>query len=148
MAAPDVDDPNEEECEDDCEKYRDFAHGSSLESINNIVANGISNEAIRNRTRGGQVNRPGFYTIELTQQDGNTVNEKLSLAYEFGLRHSSQPAILIMQLYNDVYRELKATNQVLKRPVAGEEKFTETLFKPESFSTLNRETKFIDILRP
>jgi hypothetical protein len=37
-------DPNDCDDDDDCEKYRDFAHGSSLESINNIVTNGFSIE--------------------------------------------------------------------------------------------------------
>ncbi|MGK7877243.1 MAG: hypothetical protein AB4426_29290 [Xenococcaceae cyanobacterium] len=76
------------------------------------------------------------------------MTEKLSLAYEFGRRHSSQPAILIMQLCDDIYRQLEASNQVVKRRIAGEEKFTETIFKPESFVTLNREARFIDILIP
>lgn len=40
-----------------CKNFRDFAHGSSLESINNIVTNGLSLNAARNNSRGGLVNR-------------------------------------------------------------------------------------------
>jgi hypothetical protein len=37
---------------------------------------------------------------------------------------------------------------VFTRPIAGEEKFTETVFKPESFSTLNKEAKFPQTIIP
>jgi RHS repeat-associated protein len=140
-------DPNDCEEDDECEKYRDFAHGSSLESINNIVTNGFSIEASRANTRGGRVNIPGFYTFELTQQDGKTPTQKIQLAYEFGFRHSPRPAVLIMQLCDDIYHELAAAGQVITRPVAGEEDFTETIFRPGSFGTLNREARFIDVLQ-
>ncbi|MGK7876568.1 MAG: hypothetical protein AB4426_25715 [Xenococcaceae cyanobacterium] len=60
-----IDNPNDcEEEEEECEEFRDFAHGSSLESINNIVTNGIMISAASNYSRGGLVNRPGFYTID------------------------------------------------------------------------------------
>lgn len=52
---------NEKEQVKEPEKFRDFAHGSSQESIETIKAYGINDDARRNRSRGGRVNRPGFY---------------------------------------------------------------------------------------
>jgi hypothetical protein len=131
-----------------CENFRDFAHGSSLESINNIVANGLSLDAARNNSRGGLVNRPGsFFTIELTQEDGILVSQKLQLAYEFGLNRGSPTGVLIMQLCDDIYRELEAINQVYTRPIAGAEEFTETIFRPESFAILNLYAIFPQIIQ-
>jgi hypothetical protein len=143
-------DPSANECEEGevCKNFRDFAHGSSLESINNIVTNGLSLNAARNNSRGGLVNRPGsFFTIELTQQDGIAVSEKLQLAYEFGLNRGLPTAILIMQLCDDIYQELEVTNQVYTRPIAGAEEFTETIFRPECFATLNIYATFPQIIQ-
>jgi hypothetical protein len=140
--------PNNCDDDDDCKIYRDFAHGSSLESINNIVANGINIDISRKNKGGGLVNIPGFFTIELTRQDGSTVGEKLSQAYRFGQLRGSPVAVLIMQLCDDIYRELEASNKILLRQITGVEEFTETIFKPESFDTLNQQAKLIDVLIP
>ncbi|WP_375492777.1 RHS repeat-associated core domain-containing protein [uncultured Nostoc sp.] len=128
---------------------RDFAHGSSLEYIDNIINNGFDQNAASNSSRGGRVNRPGsFFAIELTQQGGPSVGEKLTLSYNFGKRHAEEPAVLIMRLPGEVFSQLEATNKVITRPIAGAEDFTETIFKPESFDILNQHATFPEIVDP
>lgn len=53
-----------------------------------------------------------------------------------------------MKLCDDIYRQLEASNEVYTRPIAGAEQFTETIFRPESFPTLNRYATFPQILQP
>ncbi|MEC4895834.1 MAG: RHS repeat-associated core domain-containing protein [Oscillatoria sp. PMC 1051.18] len=122
---------------------RDFAHGTSLENIDNIINNGINNEAAKANSKGGLVNRPGsFFTVPLPQNGG------IQTAYEFGLRHSDQPAVLIMRVPENIFHNLEANNQVFSRPIAGAENMTETIFRPESFDTLNQYAEFPQVIDP
>ncbi len=43
---------------------------------------------------------------------------------------------------------MRLCHKILLRSIAGGEEFTETIFKPESFGTLNQYAKFIDVLIP
>ena len=148
-------DPNDCDDDDDCEKYRDFAHGTSLVSANSIRANGLRMSESEKYKRGGSANKAGFFTIELKRQDGTSDSEKLSQAFRFAQLaqrsfedFNSPSAVLIMQLCDNIYRELESSNQIEVRPIDGAEKFNETIFKPSSFSTLNRHAIFPQILVP
>jgi RHS repeat-associated protein len=146
-------DPNDCKVEEEKKRcksgiFKDFAHGAPKESIDNIVAKGINLNEANQRKRRGLVNRNGFYTFELTELDSKTVNDKLSLAFQFGGNRGEQVGVLIFKLCKEVYDDLEKKQLVLKRSVEGEPDFTETIFLPNSFDTLNKEKIISQILYP
>jgi hypothetical protein len=74
--------------------------------------------------------------------------EAMQLAYEFGLRKSSDPKVLVMRVSDDTLRQLEIAGQLEKRAIAGVETSQETIFKPESFKVLNRDAQFPQIINP
>ena len=72
------------------EPVRAFAHGTSLDNIDNIVANGLRADAARAATRGGALNRPGSFFVFSSRQA-----DFLQESFNFGLRHAQQPAVLV-----------------------------------------------------
>ena len=127
----------------DNERYKDFAHGTSLENIDDIINNGLSANAARENSKGGLVNLPGsFFTVPLPPNGG------IQRAYEFGLRHTEQPAVLIMRIPENVFLDLEKSGAAFFRPIAGEEDAIETVFRPESFDILNQLAEFPQIIDP
>lgn len=126
------------------ECFRDFAHGSSLENIQDIMDNGFNSSRAKANSSGGLANRPGsFFAIELPQDGG------IQLAYEFALRKNDQPAVVIMKLPEDIFRQLENSGDVLSRPIPGNaEGIIETIFSPNSFDLLNNHAEFPQIIDP
>lgn len=124
------------------EPFRDFAHGSSLDNIRDIVENGFNSSKAKANSSGGRVNRPGsFFAVALPQDGG------IQIAYEFGLRKDYRPAILIMRLPENKFLELEEAGDALSRPIAGAEYIMETIFRPSSFDVLNLHAEFPEIIQ-
>ena len=125
------------------DSYRDFAHSSSLESIDDIINNGLNANKAKRNSRGGQVNiAKSFFTVPLPQEGG------IQRAYEFGLRHSDQPAVVIMRVPEDLFIQLEESGSAFSRPIPGGEDIIETIFRPESFDALNQRAEFPQIIDP
>ena len=124
----------------------DFFHGSSRESVENIINNGLDTNAARRYSGGGRVNRPGsFFSIETSEP------EALQLAYEFGLNRVADPndvRVLVVRVPESTIRHLESGNLIIRRPIAGVETTTETIFRPGSFDTLNQVVEFPEIIVP
>lgn len=85
--------------------FIDFAHVSSLESIQNIINNGFNEQLARAASGGGRVNISGsFFTIKTSQPGA------IQAAYLFGLNRALQPAVLIMRLPAEVFESLEGPN--------------------------------------
>lgn len=127
-------------------RFIDFFHGSSRESVESIVNNGLDSSLARSRSGGGLVNRPGsFFAIEVSEP------EALQIAYEFGLNRVfdyNDVRILVMRVPENTIRHLEINELIIRRPIAGIETTTETIFLPESFETLNRVVEFPQIIVP
>ncbi|MGB7415483.1 MAG: RHS repeat-associated core domain-containing protein, partial [Thermosynechococcaceae cyanobacterium] len=128
--------------DDDDERAKDFAHGTSRESARNIVKNGINrNAASQNSSRGR--NMPGsFHTFDVDEQP-----EAVQLAYEAGLRKAPDSNVVIMRVPEKTYNQLVGANLVIKQEIA-ESGVTETVFRPGSFEILNRTATFPHIIDP
>lgn len=122
---------------------KEFAHGSSLENIQGLIKNGLNSSKAKANSSGGRVNRPGSWFAIPLPQDG-----AIQVAYEFGLRKSDKPAILIMGLPEDIHRQLEDNGDAFSRPIAGQETLIETIFRPSSFDRLNDRAEFLQIIDP
>ena len=143
---PNRDSPPDDDCEDgddDCddERTRDFMHGSTIPIIDDIIANGLDEAKARANSRGGSVNRPGyFFTIEVTPQNYiSAAREALNFAHRHTI--SRDVGVLIMQMNSNLFDQIQAAGWVETRPIAGLPGFTETLFHPDSYPTINAAAK-------
>ena len=127
-ATPDTDDSD----------MRVFAHGTSLESAENILRSGLEAEAARAASLGERAQRPGaFFTHAIGPPE--SPGEGFQLAFEWGLRHSPRPVVLVGELPASVFRRLMSRGFVLQEPVPGAEADVpwQTVFLPESFPMVN-----------
>ncbi|RKN46686.1 RHS repeat-associated core domain-containing protein [Streptomyces hoynatensis] len=126
--------------------YREFAHGTSLNFAEDILANGLSADAGRAATNGGAMSRPGsFFTHEVAGGD----SPGFQSAYEWGLRvdGESPSTVIVGRLPESTYQRLLDEGLVEVRTV-GEGVPDETIFHPDSFETLNREMNWIAKVTP
>jgi len=121
------------------ENVRAFAHGASKAYAEDIASNGLDTDAARAASRGGRVNSPGSL---FTHEIGPPANPGpgFQLAYEWGLRHSDQPVVLIAKLPESVYLDLERQGPVTveRFPGATESSPLQTVFSAESFSNMNQ----------
>lgn len=115
-----------------------FAHGTSLAYAAHILQSGLNAEAARSAALGERAARPGaFFAHEIGPPEHP--GEGLQLAFEWGLRHTSQPVVLIGELFPSIVIELVSLGVVLHEPVPGAEAGTpwQTIFLPASFDRVN-----------
>lgn len=118
-------------------RIRDFAHSSSLQHIDNIMKNGLNNQAAYQASRGGLVSRPGsFFTMEITLDTFPSIAQDL---IGFGRRNTvdDKPSILIMRMPQSIFQELSSSKFVISRPIPGAEDLTEFIFLPKLFLIIN-----------
>ena len=114
------------------EATRTFAHGTSLESIDDILSIGLNEAAARAASKGGRASSPGsFFTLEVPPQI------HLQAAFEFGLRHSDRPAVLLTTMSETVFQRLLWDVSIRVQSVPGADDLTETIFDPASFPLVN-----------
>ncbi len=112
---------------------RDFAHASSFESIQDILRNGLNENAAKASFKGGSVNRPGsFFTVEVTSETYSDIGSGL---ITFGMRHSKTPVLLVMQLPETLFKKFQDSGAIENR-VWGE--YVEAIFSPSTFSEINQ----------
>ncbi len=119
---------------------RIFAHGTARTYAEDIAANGLNTGAARAASRGGRVNSPGsFFTHEIGPPDNP--GPGLQPAYEWGLRHSPRPVVLIATLPESVYLDVERQGLVRVERFVGatDDDPLQTVFSPESFPTVNRQ---------
>lgn len=127
------------------ENFRDFAHGSSLENLQNIRSDGLSEVAALDAKRPGGSQAGSFFTTPVSPDHAT---EGLNVAYGYGQRYAAEPAVLIMRVPEGVFRQLEESGAAFSRPIIGRENVTETVFRPESFQTLNQHAQFPQIVDP
>ena len=125
--------------------YRTFAHGTSREYAEAIIAAGLNEAAARRASRGGTASRPGaFHTYEIGLPEHPGPGFQMS--YEFGLRHSYRPVIIVGRVSSSVIRQLITQEQILIQPTPDGGDYpdvpSQTVFLPETFPLLNREMQW------
>jgi hypothetical protein len=127
-------------CHTELPSYRVFAHGTSPEYAENIVASGLNEIAAKAASRGGTANRPGgFHTYEIGPPENP--GSGLQMAYEFGHRHSSTPVVLIGCVPALVIDELRGQGQIRVEPTPDGNQYPDvppqTVFLPATYARLN-----------
>jgi len=97
---------------------------------------GVEQEAILENGIGSQI--PGaFFTLNLLPDPV----EAVSIAYSFALRKEPPHAVMLGTLPKTIFDGLRASGQVLVRPLPGDY-YDETVFLPPSFPVLNMYNQF------
>jgi hypothetical protein len=118
--------------EEASDRARQFAHGSHLDNIDDIVQGGLREDAALAFSKGGSENIPGsFFTMEIPPR------RHLQAAYEFGMRHAAEPAVLVTELPNSLVESLVERGLATVRNVPGAEDLVETIFSPRAFQEIN-----------
>lgn len=120
-----------------------FAHGTSPASAESVVA-GLNENAAAAASRGGTaLERGSFFAHPLGPP--SAPGEGLQLAYEWGLRHSPNPAVVIGELPMSVVNELIANEQLAVLPLEGST-LPQLVFSPSAFTTVNSSVTWIQVL--
>ncbi|WP_437589010.1 RHS repeat-associated core domain-containing protein [Sorangium sp. So ce1000] len=123
-----------------------FAHGTSPASAQSITR-GLSAEAAAANTKGGTALTPGsFFAHEIGPP--SAPGEGLQLAYEWGLRHSPTPAVVIGELPGPVAQELLKSGGLRVLDVPGMPGVQQLVFDPGAFSVVNQNVTWLATLRP
>jgi RHS repeat-associated protein len=121
-----------------------FAHGTSPESAESVVK-GLSAEAAAANTKGGTALAPGsFFAHEIGP--ASAPGEGLQLAYEWGLRHSPTPAVVIGELPGAVAKKLLKSGGLRVLDVPGMQGIPQLVFDPKAFKTVNDNVKWLQVL--
>jgi hypothetical protein len=110
--------------------FRDFVHGTSETSANNIVSGGV--RAVSTNT--APFPTGSFFTFEVNQANAEIA------ASHFALRHTSSAnaRLLVGRVPTSVLNDLRAREVVRTGPTPGLPFFPhQTVFLPEAFETLN-----------
>ena len=99
----------------------------------NIVNNGLNQEAAAGASLGGRYAQPGaFFTFEVSAAN----KEGLQLAAEFGARRTGQTCVLVCRMPASLFDELVAQELVRVGPIPGTS-LPETVFQPGAFPKIN-----------
>jgi hypothetical protein len=121
------------------EEVRTFAHGTAKAYAEDIVANGLNTDAARAASRGGRVNSPGsFFTHEIGPPDNP--GPGFQSAYEWGLRHSARPVVLIAGLPGSICLILERQGLMSAQRFVGatDSDPLQVVFSAESFPIVNQ----------
>jgi hypothetical protein len=115
---------------------KDFAHATSPENADNIINNGLDQNAATTASKGGRVNRPGsFFTVEVTPETFTSIAEDL---VAFARRQSEKPVVVIVQIPERIFQQFKKAGTVATRKWGD---YNETIFSPATFPTINQGIK-------
>lgn len=116
-----------------------FAHGTSLESAQDIQHKGLNRAAALAHSFGSHT--PGAFFAHILGPPGYP-GPGLQMAYEWGKRHSDMPVVLIGQLPEPVFYSLVAAGLIVNQPVPGAPDAyqvpSETVFHIASYSMVNQ----------
>jgi RHS repeat-associated protein len=122
-----------------------FAHGTSAESAESVTQGLRADAAIAN-TRGGTALTPGsFFAHEVGPP--SAPGPGLQLAYEWGLRHSRNPVIVVGVLPGRVAQVLMRRNLLRILPVPGMPGVEQLVFLPGSYGIVNNSVRW-QVVRP
>jgi hypothetical protein len=116
-----------------------FAHGTSLENARSMQQIGLNEAAARANSLGSHT--PGAFFTHLLGPPEEP-GPGLQMAYEWGLRHSPMPVVLIGKLPEHIFQELEASGLIITQPVPGAKAEyqvpLETVFYPASYPAVNQ----------
>jgi RHS repeat-associated protein len=124
---------------DDDEPFKDFAHGTTVSSAQDIVERGLDAEVAKNSSLGGRYSAKGsFFTFEINPEQ----TEGLQLAYEMGSRHASATGeacvVVVCSIPKSTFDELEEAGLVRVSTIPGTD-VPETVFDPGAFGRINAE---------
>jgi len=122
-----------------------FAHGTSPASAQTITE-GLSADAALAQTKGGTALTPGSFFAHPIGAPSHP-GEGLQLAYEWGLRHSPTPAVVIGELPGPVVQELLKSGGLRVLDVPGMPGVQQLVFNPSGFGVVNENVKWLQILQ-
>ncbi|MGW4786512.1 RHS repeat-associated core domain-containing protein [Streptomyces sp. NPDC004230] len=119
-----------------CDESLDFAHGTTVEHADNIEAGGLSSDAAKEASSGGQVAQPGnLFTYELTRGGGSNIN----VAAQWGVTRNSGSrsgaAVSIFRMCKCTYDRLVQEGHITTR-VTGDGMPEEVIFGPGAMEHL------------
>jgi RHS repeat-associated protein len=114
--------------------FEDFAHGTSVESGQNIVNNGLSEAAGKANIYGSKA--PGsFFTVPVDQADKSAA---LETAAFWGARHGGETCVVVCRLPSSVVADLESRG-LLQRTTTP----VQAVFHPDAFPTVNQFAEWI-----
>lgn len=119
--------------DDNTRDYLEFAHGTTRESGERIVDNGLSYQAGIAAMFGSR--EPGsFFTVRVDPSDPY---EALSYAASWGTRHGSTVSVVICRLPRAIVEHLEATGALVHVTHP-----PQSVFRPSSFQAVNHEAQW------
>lgn len=113
--------------------FVDFAHGTTVESGRTIIADGINRDAGIAAMVGSQ--EPGsFFTVKVNPADPAAA---LETAAYWGSRHEGERCVTICRLPQSVIGSLESAGVLIHTRVP-----YQSIFRPGSFETVNREARW------
>jgi RHS repeat-associated protein len=122
-----------------------FAHGTSAEFSASVTTK-LDAEAAKAASKGGTGLEPGSFFAHEIGPPG-APGEGLQLAYEWGLRHTPNPHVVIGEIPRSLADELIKTGGLRELPLAGSGGVPQFVFDPKSFDVVNQHVKWIDVLK-
>lgn len=121
-----------------------FAHGTSPESASSVVKS-LDSQAASDASLGGTALENGsFFAHPLGPP--SAPGEGLQLAYEWGLRHSPSPAVVIGRIPGSTAQRLIARGQLQILPLTGAG-VPQLVFSPGSFSEVNASVTWLQTIQ-
>jgi RHS repeat-associated protein len=120
-----------------------FAHGTSPSSAPSVMG-GLDQAAAKAISGGGEA--PGSFFAHPLGPPGSP-GEGLQLAYEWGLRYSDNPVVLIGELQRTVVNQMLASGGLQVVPLGGVNGMPQLVFSPEAFQLFNENVKWLTTLR-
>ncbi len=112
-----------------------FAHGTSPSSAASIAEGGLDSARASALTRGGSMSKPGsFFAFEIGPP--HAPGPGFQLSYEFGMRMSPNPSIVIGRIPASLQRSLLERGLMQVRAIPGAP-IPETIFSPAAFGEIN-----------
>jgi hypothetical protein len=115
-------------------------------SAESITKGGLNAEAAAAASKGGTALETGSFFAHPIGPPG-AAGEGFQLAYEWGLRHSSSPVVLVGELAGSVVERLLKSGALQILPVVGSN-VPQLVFNPASFKLVNDAVKWLQIVVP
>ena len=121
-----------------------FAHGTSPESASSVV-NGLDAQAASDASLGGTALENGSFFAHPVGPP-SAPGEGLQLAYEWGLRHSASPAVVIGRIPGATAQRLIANGQLQILSLPGTS-VPQLVFSPSSFAEVNSSVTWLQTIQ-
>ena len=114
-----------------------FAHGTHIDSADNIASNGLNAAEAAARSKGGKLSNPGAFDAHPIGPPGNP-GEGLQLAYEWSFRHAApcDRRILVGEIDESLFLRLVDEKKISIDNIPGTE-VPQWRFLPEAYNEVN-----------